>query len=267
MDKVKAGCLGPEGSFSGLAAETLCEGAEIVFCRSFSEAVSRLLQGDTDYAVLPIENSLGGGVLAVLDLLSESEIFGEKELVLGVDHRLAKLEGVKDGEIGIVYSHEQALLQCADYLHRHFPQAALVGTLSTAESLCKLGPHAAGIVGAHVKKEGVVLSDENIADNKRNFTRFLRFRRGGAEAGEHSRAVFLCAECTHEPGSLFKLLEIFYKSGLNLTRIESRPVKEKIGHYRFFIEFTGDIATDRVQNALHAARAYCSQFKLLGAYT
>lgn len=265
MDR-KVSCLGPEGSFSALAARTLCKDGTVVLCKSFAEAVSRLLSKETEYAVLPVENSLGGGVVSVLDLLAENDIFGEEEAVLSVDHRLAMLEGVKAGDIRRVYSHEQALLQCACYLQKNFPQAELVGTLSTAESLNKLDGCSAGIVGAHMKREGVVLSAENIADNKKNCTRFLRFRRGTLRDGEHGGAVFLCAQCAHEPGSLVKLLQIFSREGLNLTRIESRPVKEEPGKYRFFIELKGDIGSPSVQRAVCAARAYCSKFKLIGVY-
>lgn len=262
----KVSCLGPVGSFSERAALESCSGYEIVLCDTFAEAVARLMEGETDYAVLPVENSLNGGVLPVLDLLSSGPLFGEAENLLSIDHRLAMLEGVKEEDVETVYSHEQALGQCAAFLREHFPHASYVGTRSTAESLEKLGAHSAGIVGSHIKKEGVVLSEENIADCKQNFTRFLRVRRGDETGTKHSAMVFLCAVCRHEPGSLVGLLKIFQRYGLNLTRIESRPVKEAFGQYRFFIEFAGDIGNDRVHRALEEAKRYCSQFKLLGAY-
>ncbi len=261
----KVSCLGPEGSYSELAAREMCKGEEIVLTKSFGEAVEKLLAGETDHAVLPVENSLNGGVYSVLDLLSDSDLFGESELLLQIDHRLALKEGVRAEDVETVYSHEQALGQCSEYLRTHFPHAALVGTSSTAESLNKLDSRSAGIVGAHLKREGIVLSDENIADNKQNFTRFLKVRRGVAEISR-SAMVFLCAVCAHKPGSLLGLLRIFQRFGLNLTRIESRPVKGSFGQYRFFIEFAGDIASERVQNALAEAKVYCSQFKLIGAY-
>ena len=88
---------------------------------------------------------------------------------------------------------------------------------------------------------------------------------GGAGSG-HSDTVFLCAVCAHRPGALLGLLKIFGDHSLNLTRIESRPVKEAFGQYRFFIEFAGDIGSDEVKSALSEAEGYCSQFKLLGAY-
>lgn len=261
----KAGCLGPEGSFSELAARELCEGYEIVLYRSFAEAVSKLLSREVDYAVLPIENSLNGGVLETLDLLAQEEIFGDEELMLSVDQRIATLEGVREEDIRTVYSHEQALAQCSDYLKAHFPFADFVATKSTSESLSLLDRRSAGIVGAHVKQSGIVLSKENIANYKGNYTRFLRVVRKG-ELPPVSVMIFFCAVCAHKPGALIGLLKIFQRYGLNLTRIESRPVKEMFGQYRFFIEFVGDIGNERVVKALSEARAYCIQFKLLGAY-
>lgn len=263
---LKASCLGPAGSYSELAARELCKGCEIVLCHSFSDAVSLLVGGEADCAVLPVENSLNGGVLPVLDLLAGADIFGEEEYMLPIDHRLATLEGVRREDIKTVYSHEQALGQCAQYLHENFPSAALIATASTAESVSRLDRTSAGIVGAHVKREGLVLSAENIADNKQNFTRFLRVVRGDEGRARRSSMVFLCAECAHQPGSLLGLLAIFYRYGLNLTRIESRPLKDSFGQYRFFIEFAGDIASAKIREALSEVKAYCTAFKLLGAY-
>lgn len=262
----KASCLGPAGSFSERAAQHLCAGYELVLCGSFGEVVSLLTSGETDYAVLPVENSLNGGVLPVLDLIANAGIFGEEEDLGIIDHRLALREGVKEADINVICSHEQALGQCSEYLRAHFPHATLVGVPSTSESLKRLDGHTAGIVGAHVRAEGIVLSPENIADNKQNFTRFLRFSRGNGENVTESAMVFFCAVCPHKPGALLGLLKIFQRYALNLTRIESRPVKEAFGEYRFFVELAGNIAEERVRTALKEAERYCNQFKILGAY-
>ncbi len=262
----KVSCLGPEGSYSQLAAEALCEGWEIVLCPSFSDAIAKLIASETDYAVLPVENSINGGVFSALDLLAEADLFGEEEYMLSIDHRLARREGVKDEDIKVICSHQQALGQCAAYLRTRFPNAMLLATASTAESLKRLDAHTAGVVGSHIKMDGVVLSEENIADNKRNFTRFLRVRKGEPSYDKRSAMVFLCAVCAHKPGELLGLLKIFQRYSLNLTRIESRPLKHSYGQYRFFIEFAGDISSERVQSALNDAAVHCAQFKLLGAY-
>ena len=262
----KVSCLGPAGSFSSLAAEKMCEGYEVVLCPTFVLAAEKLLAGEVDYAVLPVENSLNGAVRQNLDLLETENIFGVREYLLPVDQRLAMLEGVREEDIRYIYSHEQAIGQCAQYLREHFPNAQRVYTSSTVESLLKLDGQSAGIVGAHIEREGIVLSPENIADNKQNFTRFMLVERGSGAGRTTSVMVFLCAVCAHKPGALLGLLKIFQRHGLNLTRIESRPVKGEFGQYRFFIEFVGNIGNENTQKALSEVKAYCSQFKLLGAY-
>lgn len=262
---MKVSCLGPAGSFSELAARQMCPSAEIVLCVNLGETVRALLSKETDACVLPVENAISGGVGESLDLLAASDIFGVREIPLAVDHRLATLEGVRAGDIRYVYSHEQALSQCSEFLRTRLPQAQCVYTRSTSESLSRLDASSAGIVGSHVRREGVVLSPENIADNKGNFTRFLLAERRGALPRE-SAMVFCCAVCEHKAGSLLGLLQIFRRYSLNLTRIESRPVKETFGVYRFFVEFAGNLADARVLSAVKEADEYCSRFKLLGAY-
>lgn len=265
MEKVS--CLGPAGSYSELAAQRFFLGAaEIVLCRNFKEVIGALQSGETDYAVVPIENSIQGGVLQNLDLMERSDVFAEAELVLPIDHRLARKAGAAQAQIRRIYSHEQAIGQCAEYLTEHFPDAQRVYTASTAESLSRLDGESAGIVGAHVRAEGVVLSAENIADEKQNFTRFLRLARRGEQARRHSEMIFLCAVLKHAPGTLEHLLRIFADYGKNLTRIESRPIRGVFGEYRFFIELEGDIADPAVKEMLLKSEEYCTQFRILGAY-
>lgn len=261
-------CLGPKGSYSELAALRFSRGeGEIVLCPDFFAVLSALEKGEVDFAVLPIENSIQGGVLKNLDLLEhQGAPFAVEELVLSIDHRLATLEGVPYSQIERIYSHEQAIGQCAEYLHTHFPKAKLLYTRSTAESLEKLDERSAGIVGAHAGKAGVVLSKENIADEKRNFTRFLKLVRREEAHPEHSSKVFFCAVCKHRPGSLYELLGAFATTGINLTRIESRPIRDVFGEYRFFIEIEGDIADETVKEAVREAKGRCSQFQVIGAY-
>lgn len=263
---LKVSCLGPAGSYSELAAKQFCgEEYAVVLCRSFPEVVSKLVSGETDYAILPIENSIQGGVLQNLDLLEQSEIFAIEEIVLPIDHRLVTKGRIPFGQIERIYSHEQAIGQCSEFLEAHFPNAQRVFTQSTAECLGRLDERSAGIVGAHAGGEGLVLSQGNIANDTHNFTRFMLLRRRG-EMPPCSGKVFFCAVCEHKPGSLLELLQIFARHGLNLTRIESRPIRGVFGQYRFFIEFAGDIGSAPVRETLDEAGKLCVQFRILGAY-
>lgn len=262
----KVACLGPAGSYSELAAIGMCPQMQVILCRSFPETIAALVRGEADCAVIPIENSIQGGVLQNMDLLEREKVFAVEETVLRIDHRLATKAGVPLSRIERVFSHEQAIGQCAQFLNEKLPHAQCIHTSSTAESLSRIDDVSAGIVGAHAAREGVVLSEENIADEKRNFTRFLRLVRREGAMPEHSGMVFLCAVCEHRAGALLGLLQIFARHGLNLTRIESRPIKDVLGEYRFFIEFAGDVADKNVIRALAEAENVCRQFRILGAY-
>ena len=262
----KVSCLGPAGSYSHLAARKLCPASEVTLCDNFPAVFAALTGGAADDAVIPIENSIQGGVLQNLDLLEREEVYAVEQTVLKIDHRLALKEGVRLADVRRVYSHEQAIGQCSEYLQKYLPQAECIFTDSTAKSLSMIDGQSAGIVGAHAAKEGVVLSAENIANEKENYTQFFRLRRRAEGLPAHSDTVFFCAVCEHRPGSLLALLKVFADEKINLTRIESRPIRGVLGEYRFFIEIEGDVASERIRGALGRARAVCRTFRMLGAY-
>lgn len=260
--------LGPEGSYSSLAAKKLCP-EDCLFPRgSFYAVVSALLSKEADRAVLPVENTLQGAVVQNLDLLyANRELFAVREYLLKIDHRLIAKTGVPIGEIRRIFSHEQAILQCGKFIAEYMPAAKIVYTESTAESLSKMSLNTdAGIVGAHMYKEGYSLSSDNIADEKRNFTHFLLISRDEKDLPAVSEKIYFAASCPHEPGALLKMLQILAVYDLNMTKIESRPKKETPGEYNFFIEFEGNIAASGVKAALARLKEYTNNFKLLGCY-
>lgn len=147
------------------------------------------------------------------------------------------------------------------------PQAELIYTESTAESLSHLEREGdAGIVGSHVRAEGFAFLGGNIADEPKNFTHFLLVKKGAAALPEHSSFVYFAASCPHEPGALVKMLQILAAFDLNMTKIESRPIKNSPGEYCFFIEFKGDIAEPSVQVVVNRLEEYSKNFRLLGCY-
>lgn len=261
-------CLGPEGSYSMIAAEDLCPGAKRIPCKSFYEAAEKLKCGEADCAVLPVENALQGAVTQNLDLLyAETGMYAVRQYLLQIGHCLIAKEGARIADIRRVFSHEQALLQCGKFFAKNLPQAEIVYTNSTAESVSRLeNAGDAGIVGSHVRADGYAFLAENIADEKKNFTQFLLVRKGEKYLPEHSERVYFAATCPHEPGSLLKMLQILAAFDLNMTRIESRPIKSSPGNYRFFIEFEGDRASEVVRVVLSRLETYAQDFKLLGCY-
>lgn len=284
---MKIAYLGPEGSYSHLAAETFLKSErdgkesapafdrdECVPFRNFSEVLKAVETGRVNAAAAPIENSLQGGVLQNLDLLQESEdLYAVKEHVLRVEHRLIYKSGTAYSEIGRVYSHRQALGQCAAFLSREMPFATLKETESTGFGIVKAAEDFSGksaaIAGAHISRlpNGFEMSAECISDEKNNFTQFLFIRRGKENLPERSDRVFFSASCPHRPGSLLELLQIIAEYGINMTKIESRPVKNRPGDYRFFIEADADIGGELFGTAFERIRAKTLECKLLGAYT
>lgn len=265
---MKVGYLGPENSYSHLAARRLAPAADYLPYPTFYHVVSALSRGETDACVLPIENSLQGGVLQNLDLLFSSEnLYAVAEYVLKIEHRLIYKAGSELSRIKRVFSHEQAIGQCSRFLNEYLPEAKTVPVSSTAKSVQMIeSDEDAGICGAHLCPPGFTLLEGNIADEKNNYTHFLLVRRGKECIPQRTERVFLAAVCPHRPGSLLGLLQIAGDYGLNLTKIESRPIKTSPGEYSFFIEFEGDLRAETVQRALFDMDAYCYRLKLLGAY-
>ena len=278
---MKIAYLGPEGSYSHLAAQEFLKvltaddagWSECVPFRNFPEVLAAVETGRVDAAAIPIENSLQGGVSQNLDLLQDAkELYAVKEYVLRIDQRLAYKEGVALSEIGRVYSHRQALDQCARFLSEKMPFASLRETESTAFGLTRAMEddtgRSAAIVGSHVKnlRKGFVVGEECISDEKNNFTHFLLIKKGKETLPQTSGRVFFSAVCPHEPGSLLRLLAIIAKHEVNMTKIESRPVKNRPGDYRFFIEADCDIATEKTKNLLSEVKEQTLECKLLGAY-
>ena len=281
---MKIAFLGPEGSYSHLAAKEFLktesqtkkaahEWDECVPFRNFPEVVAAVADGRVEAAAIPIENTIQGGVSQNLDLLQDAEeLYAVKALTVRIDHRLIYKQGVKPSEIGRVYSHRQALDQCAAYLSREMPFAALRETESTGFGISRAvedeSGKSAAIAGAHTEnlRSGFVMSEECISDEKNNYTHFLLIKKGENSMPTTSQRIFFSAVCPHKPGSLLALLQVIAKSGVNMTKIESRPVKNRPGDYRFFIEAECNISSDEAGKTLSEIRENTLECKLLGAY-
>jgi len=281
---MKIAFLGPEGSYSHLAAKAFLktESAgqkaandwdECIPFRNFSEVLDAVKNGRVHAAAVPIENSLQGGVSQNLDLLQSTEdLYAVKEYVLSIEHRLIYKEGMKLSEIGRIYSHRQALDQCTGFIDREMPFASLRETESTAFGLTKAmeddSGKSAAIAGAHAVhlRAGFVMGEESISDEKNNFTHFLLIKKGEESLPKKSERVFFSAVCPHKKGSLLALLQLIADCNINMTKIESRPVKNRPGEFRFFIEADCDIGSAEVREMLSSIRENTLECKLLGAY-
>ena len=265
---MKTGYLGPEGSYSYLAAKKMTPTGVLFAYDSFPLLFSALIRGDTDCIVIPIENSLNGEVTQNVDLMQElAGIIAVEECTVKIEHRLATLSGAEIGGIKRIYSHRQALDQCAKYLFENFPNVQLIAAPSTSASLdmVKTGEDAC-IVGAHTHRDGIVLSDKNISDYAGNSTHFLKVVRGEADESKPTRKIYFSVTCPNVSGSLIKLLQRVAAHGLNMSKLQSRPIKDRANEFRFFIEIECDYSKPEVKSAVEDIKGAALSFKMLGTY-
>jgi prephenate dehydratase len=277
---MRLGYLGPPGTFSeeALRAQPLAAGAELVPFASIHETVMSVDTGGIDRALVPIENSLEGGIPATLDALAvdagDVSIVGEAVLV--IRNCLMARDDLALDAIAVVVSHPQPLGQCARFLRTELPQAEVRAAASTAEAArtiaasderwAALGPRsAAERYGCRVLREGV-------DDDPDNATRFVWLGREGTEpvgaeaADAWKTSVVFAGAGDLQPGWLVRCLSEFAFRGVNLTKIESRPRRGRLGHYLFHVDMDGRNDERPVADAVQALRAHCEVVRLLGSY-
>lgn len=237
--------------------------------RSFKEAVLEVVSKKAVYGVLPIENSSAGAVFDVYDLLSEVDVTIIGEIIMPINHVLAAGKGANLNTIKEVYSHSQALMQCSDYLdtHKDWEQIKVANTAIAAEKIKKdQNIQQAAICSKEAAKlNELVVLEEQINKSEDNKTRFVIIA-GEKIYQKESDKISICFELPHESGSLYRLLSHIIFNGLNMTKIESRPVKNKNWEYKFFVDFSGNLGDAAVENALIGLAQESINFKILGNY-
>ena len=265
---MRTGYLGPEGSYSYLAAKKMTPAGVLKAYDSFPLVFRALTVGEVDCIVIPIENSLNGEVTQNVDLMQEIPgILAVGECAVQIDHRLATLNGADIKGIKRIYSHRQALDQCAKYLFENFPEAELFAAPSTSASLDMVRTEEdACIVGAHTKREGITITESNIADYADNETRFLKVVRGGADGNKRTDKIYFSVTCPNVSGGLIKLLQRVAAHGLNMSKLQSRPIKDAKSEFRFFIEIECDYSKPEIKMAVEDIKSAALSFKMLGTY-
>jgi len=271
---------GEHGAFSEAAAiQLLGEGITTVPRATFDSAFRAIDEGAADVLLAPVENSLAGSVVRVYDLLLESNLSIVAETILPIEHHLIACPGAALADLKSVSSHPMALAQCEKFFLSH-PELKRVPAEDTAGSvrdvLASGDKSAAGIAGrqAAIRYGGVILS-ESIQDNVENFTRFvLLVPQDSSNENEllmpqlnaKVRKLSLAMRLAHQPGALLAALRPFSEHGVNLLKIESRPIHGRPWEYQFFLDVqTEDPA--KLHEALHEVRATTSFFRVLGRYS
>ncbi len=259
--------MGPPRTFSHAAAlQMFGETAEFVVTRTIPDAVDAASEGQADVAIVPIENSIEGGVNATIDALFDSNLTISAELVLEVE--LCLLAQSADlSLIRRVTSHPQPLGQCKQWLRQHLPQAeVLVAISTTAAAQDALKDPETAAVGSRLAAElGLVVARERIQDHAGNATRFLVVGKQLTSPTGHDKTT-LVFSTPHERGALRRVLEVFDEEGLNLTRIESRPLRGQRWQYAFFCDLQGHREDAGVQRALERLQKGGAMLRVLGSY-
>ena len=265
--------LGPEATNTHAAALKKF-GASVDYhaIATVADIFTAVEKGETDYAVIPIENSTEGSVREALDSFVESDLKIVAQIYLEINHALisnSPLEAIKR-----VYSKDQALVQCRHWLQRHLPHAQLIDAPSTSRAveLAKEEPGAAAVAGELAAEHyGVPIVERNIQDKADNTTRFFVIGRkaSGAVGGGKdvtSLLVSLGDEAASHSGALLKMLMPLAERGINLSKIESRPSKKRPWDYFFFLDVTGHHDDPNMKAALAELKKFCPMVKWLGSY-
>lgn len=264
---MKLGLLGPEGTFSEMAANKWRQDAELIFMDDMESVARGVDSGNCDECIVPVENSVEGPINIVMDTLldTKSTIIGE--VVVPIKQCLMSRGRFED--IKVILSHPQGLGQCRHYIREHFPRAEIRTTGSTAHA-AKLAQEfdemAAIGCSESARRYGLKVLKEGIQDNPSNYTRFIVLGRsmpGPTGMDKTSLAVYLDRD---RPGALYDLLGEFAHRSINMTRIESRPSKKDLGDYWFFIDIIGHCRDTPLQEAISAIRDKCTILKILGSY-
>ena len=261
---------GQEGAYSQAAMEKYF-GKDInsFHVQTFRDAMEAIEEGSADFAVLPIENSSAGAVNEVYDLLMEFENYIVGEVFLPIDHALVGLPGTSLSEIERVYSHPQALMQCAKFLdeHRDWQQISVSNTASAANKILEDQDLKKAAICSKYAAEyyGLEILEEKINHNDKNATRFIVVTNQKIFLKDATK-ISICFEAAHESGSLYHLLSHFIYNDLNMIKIESRPIEGRNWEYCFFVDFEGNMADGAVKNTIRGLREEARSLKILGNY-
>lgn len=270
----KIGYLGPPGTFSEMAARVYLNGqgkGEIIPFPSLADIFQAVEKGGLTEGILPLENSTEGSVNQTLDLLAhrfpQAKI--RQEIILSINHHLLARTGVPFHKIVRVVSHPQALAQCRSYLESALPGVEVQEAASTAEAAALVAampaPWAAIGTAQVARSCGLVVLAKKINDSAANATRFIAVAREDAPQGPGCKTSIIFS-VEDRPGALCDVLLEFAQRKINLTRIESRPTRNRLGEYLFFVDFQGHRLDQVVQQALAAVSRRAVSMRVLGSY-
>lgn len=261
-------CQGVRGAYSGIAAEKLFELSDITYFKSFEGVFQAVDKGFCSYGVLPIENSTTGSILQVYDLMQKYRFSIVSSVRVQAKHALVAKKGARIENIKTVVSHEQGILQCAEFIKSLKAESRIMentavaarfvadGNDDTVAAICS--PECAAIYGLSILKT-------NVQDEGNNYTRFICISKN-LEIYKGANKISVMVNTAHTPGSLNRVLNRFAALNLNLTKLESRPIRNSDFEFLFYFDFEADIADPSVQNLIADLENGTDQFVFLGSY-
>ena len=261
---------GEPGAYSEMASiRFFGDSVQAKGLEQFEDVFQALKNGEADYGVLPIENSSTGAIRQIYDLMTQYDCFVVGETTVAIQHCLMALPGASLDSIQTVYSHEQGLFQCEAYLNKHpkwnrVPQADTAGS---ANMVAKSGDPSKAAICSKRSAElyGLEILAEAINSNVNNTTRFVVVS-PKMELRVGRDKVSTCFCIPHQSGSLHEILTIFAVHGLNMVRLESRPIQGSSWEYMFFLEFTGDVTASGMEGVFRELTQSAEQVRVLGNF-
>ena len=261
--KSKVAVLGPKGTFTEIAASKVFPEDEFVYCDTVDEVFDKVDSG-MDFGVVAIENSLEGSVNVTMDCLLDYDVKIWKEIVMDISLCLAAPAGTRMEDIKVIASHPHALAQCRKFLHEKLPKARVQRSESTSAAMKGVNEIVdAAAIGSRETAEsyGLEILEEGIEDAESK-TRFIVISKNSGKGNKTSIIVTL----KDEAGALHKFLKEFADAKINLTKIESRPSRRKLGEYLFFIDFEGSLEDETVKGVMDSIKEKTTFLKVLGSY-
>ena len=262
-------CQGVEGAYSQQACEKLFDMPNIMFCKRFEGVFQAIESGLCRYGVLPIENSAYGSVDEVYDLMRQHRFYIVRSIKVKVNHQLMALPGTKLSDIREVVSHSQAIGQCGRFL-KTLPDVKITpceNTAAAAKLVSQSGRHDLAAIASPACAElyGLVPLQKNVCDTDHNFTRFICIARE-IEIYPGANRMSLMLTLPHKPGSLYRMIARFAALGLNLTKLESRPLAGTDFEFQFYFDLEASVRNDDAVNLVGELSSENEDFTYLGSY-
>lgn len=263
-------CQGVEGAYAQIAVDRLFKHANIAYFENWENVFEAVERGVCKFGVLPIENSTAGSVNHVFDLMRQHDFHIVRTCRLKIDHNLLVKPGTKKQDVHIIYSHQQAISQCADYLAQ-FRDVRVHVTENTAMAAQMVAESDRDDVAALASADcadlyGLELAERTVQDMKNNYTRFACIAKDLTIYPGADRSTFMIAT-RHEPGALYKVLARFYALDINIVKLESRPIPEREFDFMFYFDVDCPAAAPAFQTLMNSLTDVCEDFRYLGSYS